>query len=95
MVDRHEMISPQQIRAARGLTGLSQEELAERADIGIATLRRIEAIATGTTGNIRTLMQIRRALQEAGVEFIDETKDKGPGVRLKFPLGDEGAPEAT
>jgi hypothetical protein len=54
--------------------------LAERAGIGIATIRRIELMEGVPTGNIRTLEALKKALEEGGVEFIGSAVDK-PGVR--------------
>ena len=74
------MISPEQCRAARALLDWSQEELSKKASVGIVTVRQLEA---GTHEPRRaTLDVIRRALVEAGVEFIDENGG-GPGVRLR------------
>jgi transcriptional regulator with XRE-family HTH domain len=70
-----------QLRAARALTGLSQAEVAEAAQISIPTLKRAEA-----GGPIKvaddTIAAIARALEKAGVEFIDENGG-GAGVRMK------------
>ena len=79
------MITPRQIRAARALLGLSQRDVAERSAIGIATLRRIEAAADRITGTAKTISQIQRALEAAGVVFIDQDSKTGPGVRLRDP----------
>jgi transcriptional regulator with XRE-family HTH domain len=76
------MIVPAQIKAARALLGLGQQELSELADVGISTLKRIE-LATDFTGAARTLWKIQTALESAGVEFIPADETKGPGVRLK------------
>ena len=74
------MITPEQSRAARGLLGWSQQELASKAGVGIVTVHQLEA---GTSQPRRaTLDVIRRAFESAGVEFIDENGG-GPGVRLK------------
>ena len=80
------MIHPTQIRAARGLVGLSQKDLATRAKIGLATLQRIEAANTALRGNIQTADKLRRALETAGIVFIDQDGNNGPGVRLRDPL---------
>jgi len=80
------MVHPSQIRAARVLIDLSQEELAKLAGIGVATLRRVEAVRDEISGNARSILRIQRALEEAGVEFIDQDDVKGPGVRLRAPL---------
>ena len=80
------MISARQIRAARGLSLLGQRELAARAEIGIATLRRIEAAVDEITGTAQTMSRIQRALEEAGIVFIDQDGKSGPGVKLRDPL---------
>ena len=74
------MITSAQCRAARGLLDWTQQDLAERAGVGIVTVRQVEA---GVSEPRRaTLEVIRRALEGAGVEFIDENGG-GTGVRLR------------
>jgi len=71
-----------QIRAGRGLIGMSGADLASRANIGLATIRRAESsdgIPSTTKAN---LTAIQAALEAAGVEFIPENGG-GAGVRLK------------
>ena len=71
-------ISAGQLRAARGIPGWSQADLAEAAKIGRAT------IADFKSGKrdpyVRTLDELRAALEAAGVEF---TNGDQPGVRLR------------
>lgn len=74
------MITAEQCRAARGLLGWSQGLLAERARVGIVTVRQLEAEIHRPRQ--ATLDVIRRALEIAGVDFIDENGG-GPGVRLR------------
>jgi transcriptional regulator with XRE-family HTH domain len=74
------MVTAAQCRAARGLLDWSQQDLADRAGVGIVTVRQLEG---GDTQPRRaTLDVIRRALESADVEFIDENGG-GPGVRLR------------
>ena len=74
------MIAPEQCRAARGLLDWSQQELAEKAGIGVVTVRQLEA---GVHEPRRaTLDVVRRCFETAGIEFIDENGG-GAGVRLK------------
>lgn len=80
------MIFPVQIRAARVLLGLSQQELAERAGIGLGTVKRIEAAREELTGTVQTLSRMQRALEAAGIIFIEQNEEHGPGVRLRKPL---------
>jgi predicted transcriptional regulator len=76
------MITPEQCRAARGLLAWGQQELAKKASVGVVTVRQFEA---GTNQPRRaTLSVIKRAFEDAGVEFIDGNGD-GPGVRLRKP----------
>ena len=77
------MISSSQVRAAKALLRWSGEELASKAGVSLSSVRRVEA-ADGIpeTQNIKTIMAIKNALEEAGVEFIG-SPDNRPGVRLK------------
>ena len=80
------MIMASQIRAARALLGLSQRELAVLAEIGLATVKRIEA-APDIRGAADTFWKIQTALESAGIEFIPTEAGKGPGVRLRDEPG--------
>jgi transcriptional regulator with XRE-family HTH domain len=75
------MITSEQCRAARALIDWSQGDLADRAGVGIVTIRQLEAGANNPRR--ATLEVIRRAFESAGVEFIDENGG-GPGVRLRM-----------
>ena len=74
------MITPSQCRAARGLLDWTQQELADAACIGVATIRLFEGEAAESRH--ATLAVLRRAFELAGVEFIDENGG-GPGLRLR------------
>lgn len=76
------MITAAQCRAARGLIAWSQHELAQRAGVGIVTIRQLEAASHEPRR--ATLDVVRRALEAAGVEFIDGNGG-GAGVRLRKP----------
>jgi transcriptional regulator with XRE-family HTH domain len=77
-------MSPEQCRAARGLLDWSQQVLAERAGVGIVTIRQLEAESHDPRR--ATLAVVRGAFEAAGVEFIDENGG-GAGVRLRKPTG--------
>jgi transcriptional regulator with XRE-family HTH domain len=74
------MIDASQCRAARGLPDWSQQELAEKAGVGVVTIRQLEASIHEPRR--ATLDVIRRAFEAAGVELIDENGG-GAGVRLR------------
>ena len=76
------MIEGPQIRAARALLGIGQQDLSTLAQVGINTVKRVEQ-STEMTGSVRTLWKIQTALETAGIEFISAEGGKGPGVRLK------------
>jgi transcriptional regulator with XRE-family HTH domain len=69
-----------QCRAARGLLGWSQTQLALESKVATKTIADFER-QTRTPFD-RTLTDVRRALEGAGVEFIPENGG-GPGVRLR------------
>ena len=74
------MITPEQCRAGRGLLDWSQQELAKKAEVGVVTIRQVEAGMTEPRK--ATLTVIRQAFENAGIDFIDENGG-GPGVRLR------------
>jgi predicted transcriptional regulator len=75
-------VSIRQVKAARSLLAWSQEQLAAAADVSIPTIKRLEAKDGPLGGRDETGTKIRLALENAGVEFLDENGG-GPGVRLR------------
>ena len=80
------MIFPIQISAARVLLGIGQQDLASAASVDLGTVKRIEAAREELTGNAQTIGRIQRALEAAGIVFIDQDGQHGPGVRLRKPI---------
>ena len=76
------MINSAQCRAGRALLNWSQQQLADAARVGVVTVRQFEN--GGSEPRNATLDVIRRALEGAGVIFV-ESNGEGPGVRLKKP----------
>jgi transcriptional regulator with XRE-family HTH domain len=75
------MVSPAQLRAARGLVGWSREQLADSSGTFVNTVKLFE---NGRSDPKRsTLIAWRTALAKAGVEFTDETDEHGAGVRFR------------
>jgi hypothetical protein len=71
-----------QIRAARALLRWIAEDLAKASALSVATIRRAELTSEETMMTAANDLAVRRALEDAGVEFIDENGG-GPGVRLR------------
>jgi transcriptional regulator with XRE-family HTH domain len=74
------ILTPDQCRAARGLLAWSQDQLAKRARVGNSTVRDFEKGRRVPLDE--NITAIRRALEDAGVEFIPAKSGKGAGVRL-------------
>jgi len=75
-------ITPAQCRAARGLLGWSQSELASSSKVGLMTIKRFEA-GSGTTRPL-TLSVIRQTLELNGIVFID---DNGQSSATPISIG--------
>ena len=76
------MVTGSQIRGARAILRWSGETLAEKAGLGIQTIKRLEAVDGVPPGRATTVLVVQRTLEAAGIEFIDENGG-GPGVRLR------------
>ncbi len=75
------VLTPRQLRAARVLIGWSRKVLSERSGVPIKTT---EAFERGTTDpKMSTEHKWRRALEKAGVVFIEEDETGGVGARLR------------
>jgi transcriptional regulator with XRE-family HTH domain len=75
------LITSDQIRAARALLKWSAEDLANKAGVGIATVRRFELDKGVPSGQVRILGALKATLEAGGIEFIGTPEDR-PGVRL-------------
>jgi hypothetical protein len=75
-------LTSSQIRAGRALLRWSADDLARASALGINTIRRAELAEDETSMTAANDLAVRRALEAAGVEFIDENGG-GPGVRLR------------
>jgi len=75
----------EQLRAARGLLGWSQSELAARAGLSLPTVKRLEG-GFGPRVSDEARAKLQRAIEAAGIDFIDENGG-GFGVRFRRPGG--------
>jgi len=62
--------------------------------VSLATFHRAESADGQTAMTLANASAIRRALENAGVELIEEN-GAGPGARLKQRLSDKSVPRAT
>jgi transcriptional regulator with XRE-family HTH domain len=69
-----------QIRAARALIRWSAEDLARASAVGVTTIRRAELAEEATSLTAANDRSLRRALEDAGIEFIDEDGGGGRGT---------------
>ena len=70
------------MRAARSLLRWSALDLAKASKVGVATIRRAEVVEGEIPVTLANEAAIRRALELAGVEFIDGNGG-GEGVRFR------------
>lgn len=76
-------VHTRQLRAARALLEWNAQQLAEEAEVGVATIRRLES----KDGNVKRLTiesyeKILRAFRDAKIEFInEETQIQGKRYR--------------
>lgn len=76
------MITSGQIRAARALLDWTRSELSEKSGVGISALMRFESAVGVPSGNIKTIDAVKKALEDAGVEFTG-SPDTQAGVRWR------------
>lgn len=68
---------PEHVKAARGLLGLSQADLARAADLGARSIERFERNEDPPLKE-ESLWRIQKALEDRGIEFFN---GGSPGVR--------------
>ena len=83
------MLTAAQIRAGRALVDWTGAKLAASAGLALQTIRRMESAIGPGRSSAENVDAVRRALEEAGVVFLDanEAQGIGPGVRIKLDRG--------
>jgi hypothetical protein len=74
-----------QMRAGRALLRWAATDLVRESGVSLATIHRAESVDGKTTMTAANASAVRRALENAGIELIEED-DGGPGARLKQRL---------
>src|SRR5580693_7291741 len=82
------------MRAARALLRWAATDLVRESGVSLATIHRAESVDGQTAMTFANASAIRRALENAGVELIEENGG-GPGVRLERLLSDQSGPRAA
>lgn len=77
-------LTSEQVRAARALLRWEQRDLADASGVSLPSVKRLETQPGALAAQERTIVELRKALEKAGVEFIAENGG-GPGVRLRKP----------
>ncbi len=80
------MLTSEQIRAARSLLRWTAHDLAEKSGVSGRTIQRLEAATGVPASHSKNLEAVRHALEQAGVVFIDQSQESGPGVKLRDPI---------
>jgi hypothetical protein len=75
-------ISSAQMRAARAMLRWTAVDLAAASKVGVATIRRVEVVDGEIPVTLANEAAIRRALEAAGIEFIEENWT-GEGVQFR------------
>jgi predicted transcriptional regulator len=76
------------MRAARALLRWAAADLVRESGVSLATIHRAESVDGKTAPTLANASAIRRALEDAGVELIEEN-GRGPGARLKQRVTDQ------
>ncbi len=79
------MIGGAQVRAARSLLRWTVQDLAERSKVSLPTIHRLEQHDGAPPVRERTLHDIVRAFEEAGIEFIGTPDEPGVILRRREP----------
>ncbi|GMV63251.1 MAG: hypothetical protein AMXMBFR74_24190 [Parvibaculum sp.] len=64
------MLTAEQIKAARALLSWGQSDLAEASGLSLPTIKRVEAARGTIRSTPATIAAIRKALEAAGIDFI-------------------------
>lgn len=77
------MITAAQIKAARALVGMTQEDIAKATQLSAQTIKRMESVGTerSTAGNVEA---VKKVLQTSGVIFLADGEETGGGAGVRL-----------
>lgn len=76
-----QILTSEQIRAARAALGLTTQVIAASTEIGLATIKRYEATSGVPKSRKGHLAQLKAYFEAHGIQFVG-TPDDRPGIRL-------------
>ncbi len=79
-LNARELVTSEQLRAARALVRWEQRELAEASGVSLPTIKRLEAARGRLGAHTPTILALQRALEDAGVTFIATGETVGVSV---------------
>jgi transcriptional regulator with XRE-family HTH domain len=77
------LITSGQIRAGRALLKWTGADLADKSGVAFSTIMRMETADGVPNGTMKTIEAIKKAFEDAGIEFIGEP-NQGAGVRWRL-----------
>ena len=80
------LVDARQIKAARAFLRWGQSQLARETGLALSTICRLERSESRIEANFDTVEKIRRALENAGIEFIGS-----PNLGVRFWVRPEAA----
>lgn len=76
------LVTGNQLKAARALAGVDQQQVADSAGVNVNTIRNMEARgAEPITSSAVTVRNVQLVLEALGIEFLNHAR---PGVRLSI-----------
>jgi transcriptional regulator with XRE-family HTH domain len=76
------LVTGNQLKAARALAGVDQQQVANSAGVNVNTIRNMEARgAAPITSSVVTVRHVQVALEALGIEFLNHER---PGVRISI-----------
>ena len=84
------MLHSRQIKAARGLLRMHQQELVDITGISLSTIKRLEAEEDAVDrASQATIKKIKNALENKGIKFLQSEDGEIKGIGVKYLIPEE------